>query len=74
MASAGLQVLGLGNPLLDISAVVDADLLEKYGVSTRPPRSWGAGGRLEMRYRVIRAPIGRRARRRLCRRRTDRRR
>jgi hypothetical protein len=38
-AMSGLQILGMGNPLLDISAVVDANLLEKYGVSTRPPLS-----------------------------------
>jgi hypothetical protein len=40
-AMSGIQILGMGNPLLDISTVVDADLLEKYGVSTRLPRARG---------------------------------
>ena len=35
---------GAGNPLLDISAVVDAALLDKYGV--RPKAFGAATGRL----------------------------
>lgn len=27
------SILGMGNPLLDVSAVVDGAFLEKYGVS-----------------------------------------
>ena len=27
------SILGMGNPLLDVSAVVDQDFLDKYGVS-----------------------------------------
>jgi adenosine kinase len=29
------SILGMGNPLLDISAVVDQAFLDKYGVSHR---------------------------------------
>ena len=30
-------LLGMGNPLLDISAVVPQEFLDKYGVRARPP-------------------------------------
>ena len=34
MAShADLRIMGFGNPLLDISAVVEDDVLEKWGVT-----------------------------------------
>lgn len=32
------SILGMGNPLLDVSAVVDEKFLEKYGVSESRPR------------------------------------
>ena len=31
-AFSGVDILGVGNPLLDISAVVPESMLEKYGV------------------------------------------
>lgn len=43
-APAALQgsLLGIGNPLLDISAVVDQGFLDKYGVRVaREAANWG---------------------------------
>lgn len=31
------SILGMGNPLLDVSAVIDEKFLEKYGVRDSPP-------------------------------------
>lgn len=34
------SILGMGNPLLDVSAVIDGKFLEKYGVSECYPRMY----------------------------------
>ena len=31
------SILGMGNPLLDVSAVIDQSFLDKYGVSAQKP-------------------------------------